>query len=59
MRVKSLIKRLKNLNKIYNELFWLYIYYFNDVISLPFKISDLNQIVENSVVKKNFNIQNL
>jgi len=29
--------------------------YFNDVISLPFKISDLNQIVENSVIKKNFN----
>ena len=28
--------------------------YFNDVISLPFKISDLNQIVENSVIKKNF-----
>ena len=29
--------------------------YFNDVISPPFKISDLNQIVENSVIKKNFN----
>ena len=25
--------------------------YFKDVISLPFKISDLNQIVENSVIK--------
>ena len=29
--------------------------YFNDIISLPVKISDLNQIVENSVIKKNFN----
>ena len=29
--------------------------YFNDVISLPFKISDLNHIIENSVIKKNFN----
>ena len=29
--------------------------YFNDIISLPFKISDLNQIVENAVIKKSFN----
>ena len=28
---------------------------FNEVISLPVKISDLNQIVENAVTKKNFN----
>jgi len=27
---------------------------FNEVISLPVKISDLNQIVENAVMKKNF-----
>ena len=29
--------------------------YFNDIISLPIKISELNSIIENSVVKKNFN----
>ena len=29
--------------------------YFNDIISLPLKISELNSIIENSVVKKNFN----
>ena len=28
---------------------------FNEVIFLPIKISDLNQIVENAVIKKNFN----
>ena len=28
---------------------------FNEIISLPLKISDLNQIVENAVTKKNFN----
>ena len=28
---------------------------FNEIISLPVKISDLNQIVENAVTKKNFN----
>ena len=28
---------------------------FNEVIYLPVKISDLNQIVENAVIKKNFN----
>ena len=28
---------------------------FNDIISLPIKISELNSIIENSVVKKNFN----
>ena len=28
---------------------------FNEVISLPVKLSDLNQIVENAVIKKNFN----
>ena len=28
--------------------------YFNDIISLPIKISELNSIIENSVVKKNF-----
>ena len=27
---------------------------FNDIISLPIKISELNSIIENSVVKKNF-----
>ena len=27
---------------------------FNEVISLPVKLSDLNQIVENAVIKKNF-----
>ena len=29
--------------------------YFNDIISLPIKISELNSVIENSVVKKNFN----
>jgi len=29
--------------------------YFNDIISLPIKISELNSIIENSVIKKNFN----
>ena len=29
--------------------------YFNDIISLPIKISELNSIIENSGVKKNFN----
>ena len=29
--------------------------YFNDIISLPTKISELNSIIENSVIKKNFN----
>lgn len=29
--------------------------YFNDIISLPIKISELNDIVENSVIRKNFN----
>ena len=28
---------------------------FNEVISLPIKISDLNQIVENAIIKKDFN----
>ena len=28
---------------------------FNEIISLPLKISDLNQIIENAVTKKNFN----
>ena len=28
---------------------------FNEIISLPLKISDLNQIVENAVTRKNFN----
>jgi hypothetical protein len=29
--------------------------YFNDIISLPTKISELNSVIENSVIKKNFN----
>ena len=29
--------------------------YFNYIISLPIKISELNSIIENSVIKKNFN----
>jgi len=29
--------------------------YFNDTISLPIKISELNSVIENSVIKKNFN----
>ena len=29
--------------------------YFNDIIFLPIKISELNQIVESLVIKKNFN----
>jgi len=29
--------------------------YFNDIIVLPIKLSELNSIVENSVIRKNFN----
>ena len=34
---------------------FLYNENFNDIISLPIKISELNSIIENSVIKKNFN----
>ena len=29
--------------------------YFNDIVSLPVKISELNSIISNSIIKKNFN----
>lgn len=30
--------------------------YFNEIISLPISVNDLNDIVENSIIKKSFNI---